>query len=182
MKKFFIIFLLSIIWFSIFAANASALEQNTPFPLSYSEENVQDPILNELIYAYNFYSSFLQETYIEKGFIVSKYGANSSEIEEYLKNGFSKDLAKEIVDYSTIWNEEIKKQVIIPAGSLPIINQNDFPFIKYRIEKNKIIFTRTYIDYLKTGETVDFKIYTTFTPTGLKIFKLELKGKNEYII
>ncbi|SHH14934.1 hypothetical protein SAMN02745221_01794 [Thermosyntropha lipolytica DSM 11003] len=182
MRKLLICMLLSFCFLSqnpLYAGEAP----NIIFPAGgTSSGDKQNLLVYELIYRYTFYQLFLQESHLEKGFIISNHGENFADLVQYLEQGFSPKLAQQIVSYVTAYQPEIGKQAIIPKEGLPLITKEDLPFIRWDIEEEGIIFTRTYqIDLPDCSSTIDYKIYTRFTQGGLKIYKLELEeNKNLY--
>lgn len=171
MKKILVFTLL--IWLFLSLSNCYASSQDEPVYKG-------DSLLKKLINCYSFYNLFLNETYNEKGFIISQHGENFEEILKYLKQGFSEEIALHITEYLTAYQPEIKKQIIIPKGGLPLIAEEDLPFIKYEIIEDEIIFTRIYkTDYPYSTQAIYYKIYTRFDTGGLKIYQLELQGDSE---
>lgn len=171
MKKILVFTLFIWLFSGLFPSYAAAQEQP-----AYSE----DYLPKQIIKCYRIYNLFLTETYNEKGFIISKHGENFEEILKYLKQGFSEEIALHITQYLTAYQPEIKKQIIIPKGGLPLIAEEDLPFIKWEIAEDEIIFTRIYkTDYPYSTQTIYYKIYTRFSTEGLKIHRLELQGDIE---
>lgn len=178
MKKLAAYTLILIVFFNLAPAPLYAAENPIFNPEALSRAEIKKLLLSELIYRYSFYNLFLKETHIEKGFIISDHGENNSEILKYLEQGFCAELAWQIINYATAYQPEIKKQVIIPREGLPMITEEDLPFIRWEIKEKEIIFIRTYqIDCPDFMQTICYKIHARFNSDGFEIYKLELEER-----
>lgn len=148
--------------------------------LSFSNENAdagveKDSAMQAMLDCFEIYHSFLNNTEIKQGYYLPLHGKTMIEAISYLKEGFEENLAADIVDEYTCFIPELNCLAIRPCDGLPVLNQNDIPYLRYKkINNTHIVFSRQYTDCYSTGDCYRYQVEMQLYQDHWKISALSL--------
>lgn len=120
-------------------------------PSSDSSAHEYEEIL-KVIDCFQVYANFFNDTYSLDEYIISRHGENLDEGMMYLRESFNEELAFNILDHYTYWNEEIKKQVIITREGIPVFTIDDLNECSFYIEDETISLKVNYYNCYTLGD------------------------------
>ena len=133
-------------------------------------------IFVDLVHDFQLYNSLLSE--------VNYYGLNAipihartiDEAVNYLETGFESELARSISTYYLQYQEDIKRLVVIPTESIPIITENDLDKINMTyIDEQKVVLQRVYFDCYFPGDAYLYTIFMIKVENRWEINSLSLQ-------
>lgn len=106
----------------------------------------------KIVECFTVYTNFFSDTYYFDGHMVSRHGENPDDALLYLQEGFSEEVAFDILNYCTYWNQDIGKQVIIPREGIPVFTIDDIKECSFFIEDNAICLKVNYYNCYTLGD------------------------------
>jgi len=119
----------------------------------------KESILQAMLNSFQIYCSFLNDIEVKQGYYLPLHGRTRAEAINYLRKGFEESLAVAIVDEYTCFMPELNCLTIKPADGLPVLNQDDIPYLGYKKISNKhIIFSREFTGCYSPGDCYRYQV------------------------
>lgn len=119
----------------------------------------KDSAMQAMLNCFEIYCSFLNNTEIKQGYYLPLHGRTMAEAIDYLEKGFEENLARAIVDEYTCFVPELNGLAIKPTDGLPVLNQDDIPYLSYnRISDKHIVFSREFTDCYSPGDCYRYQV------------------------
>ena len=141
---------------------------------SHDESMPIDQAFNDMIKDFALYTAFFNDTYPAGYFNISKHADTAEQACSYFSQGFDEQLASDIVDTYTFWNQEIKKLQIIPTDGLPVLEAENANLISCSyIDHENVIFERCFNNYYGANSSYLYRVFCRYDGQRWKIYKLE---------
>lgn len=136
----------------------------------------KDIALQAMFNGFEIYCSYLNDIEIRPDYYLPLHGRTRAEAIEYLGKGFEKNLATAIVDEYTCFIPELNCLAIKPTDGLPVLNEDDIPYLGYQKFNNEhIVFSREFTNCYSPGDCYRYQIEMRLYQDHWKIsaFRLE---------
>lgn len=136
----------------------------------------KESILQAMLNSFEIYCSFLNDTEFKQGYYLPLHGRTRTEAVDYLGKGFEGNLATAIVDEYTCFIPQLNCLAIKPTDGLPVLNQDDIPYLGYnKIDNKHVIFFREFTDCYAPGDRYRYQVEMQLYHDHWKIsaFRLE---------
>lgn len=145
-------------------------------PQSLQQTHTQNLIIDNITADYALYTSLLNQTYSFKQYQILSCVDNPAAAVQYLAPGFSLSLAQSLVDYYLLWVPEVEKMAVIPTDSIPVITNEDKPYINIRrISPDDVVLERIYTNCYVLGDRYLYRITAHQEQSRWKIVDLYLE-------
>ena len=136
----------------------------------------KDIALQAMFNCFEIYCSFLNDTEVKRGYYLPLHGRTRAEAIDYLETGFQENLAMAIVNEYTYFIPELHRLAIKPGDGLPVLNEDDIPYLGYQKFNNEhIVFSREFTNCYSPGDCYRYQIEMRLYQDHWKIsaFRLE---------
>lgn len=159
-KKIYILSLTIVICLLFVSSPLMQAQTNSPSnKTAMVKATEKDRILQAMLNSFEIYYSFLNDTEAKQGYYLPLHGRTRVEAIDYLGKGFEKNLAIAIVDEYTCFIPELNCLAIKPADGLPVLNQDDIPYLVYKKINNKhIVFSREFTGCYSPGDSYCYQV------------------------
>lgn len=160
-------------------ATSSNIEFQSELTVQEASE-LEKEAFNDIIQSFALYSSFFNDNEQIGSFYVPIHASNRLTAINYLTEGFSEELAHNIIDTYTMWNQDINKQIIIPCEGIPVLTEEDISRTTYSyINNNTIIFQCCFSNCYLPGDIYLYQITAIYKDTKWKIDNLQFDAVYE---
>lgn len=175
--RFIAIFLLTITCTFLYTPKLSGeILIESSYRDSNSKHDMDQQAFADMVQSFELYESFLHDVYQLQDYRIPIHGESSQAAITYLSEGFSEELAQDIVAAYLQWNSELQKMVLIPCDGIPTISSADINLVSISRPNDKdIVFQRTYEDCYIKGDRYLFSVTLKQFPAAWKIEAIGLE-------
>ncbi|HZK43813.1 MAG TPA: hypothetical protein VFC73_05925 [Syntrophomonadaceae bacterium] len=108
---------------------------------------------------FDVYTAFFEDIYFIDDKIISLHNESANNALVFLQKGFNEEIAFNILDYYTHWDEDINKLTIVPKEGIPVFTEKDIENCSFYYNDESLTLKINYFD--PYGLNIDFTYYVT---------------------